>query len=133
MRTILISMLLLTNAVAVGMWWRSHSQAQHWQAEAKALSKRYDVASKENNSLQETIVRQKEPSLKLSALSNTVIGKCVSEHPKTAQDDCVGPERVIKGYQKILNRSERSYKVGSLLRQIIDTESIKTEQLQPLP
>jgi hypothetical protein len=133
MRTILISMLLLTNAVAVGMWWRSQQQMQYWQTEAKALSKQHDISSKENHFLQEAIISEKVPSLKFSALNNTLLGKCVVEHPKNAQNNCVGPETVINGYQKILTRPGSSYKVGSLLRQISNIESLKTEQLQPLP
>jgi hypothetical protein len=123
---ILIGALLITNAVAVGMWWRSHSQAQNWQAEERALSKQHEIALKENHYLQEAIVSERVPRLKLSALNNTSLGKCVVEHPKNAQNNCVGPEMVIDGYQKILNRSGISYKFGDLLRQTNDTNSLRS-------
>jgi hypothetical protein len=125
---ILIGALLLTNAIAVGMWWRSHSQAQYWQAEARASSKQYDIASKENNLLQEAIVSERVPSLKFFALNNTSLGKCISEHLENAQNYCVGPERVIKGYQKSLNRSGSIYKVGSLLRKIKENEALEAPE-----
>jgi hypothetical protein len=98
---ILIGALLLINAFAGVMWWRSQQQIQYWQAEAKALSNKHDISSKENNFLQEAIISEKVPSLKFSALNNTMLGKCVVEHPKNAQNNCVGPETVINGYQKI--------------------------------
>jgi hypothetical protein len=129
---ILIGALLLTNAIAVGMWWRSHSQAQYWQAEERASSKQYDIVAKENELLQEAIVSDKGSSLKLFALNNTTLGKCISEHLNKAQEYCAGPESAISGYQKILNRSGSNYKVGSLLRQISDTKSSsKTLQERP--
>jgi hypothetical protein len=130
---ILIGTLLLTNAITVGMWWRSQQQVQRMSNEVRNFSKQHEIALKENHLLQEAIVSERVPSLKLSALRNTSLGKCVSEHPKNAQNYCVGPERVIKGYQKSLNRSGSIYKVGSLLRQINNSESLKTEHLQPFP
>jgi hypothetical protein len=114
------------------MWWRSQQQAQQLSEEARIFSKQHEIALKENNSLQEVIVSERVPSLKLSALNNTTLGKCVLENQKDAQDYCVGPETVIYGYQKILNRSNSSFKLGSVLLQISKT-ALKTEQLQPLP
>jgi hypothetical protein len=125
---ILIGALLLTNAVAGVMWWRSHSQAQYWQAEARASSKQYDIASKENNLLQEAIINEKGTQLKFFALNNTSLGKCISEHLENARNYCVGPERVIKGYQKSLNRSGSIYKVGSLLRKIKENEALEAPE-----
>jgi hypothetical protein len=130
---VLIGALLISNAFAGVMWWRSQRQVRQLSDESRIFAKQHKITLKENNSLQEAIVSEREPSLKLSALNNTTLGKCVFEHPKNAQDYCIGPDTVVKGYQKILNRSGSSYKVGSLLRQISNTESLKTGQLQPLP
>jgi hypothetical protein len=130
---VLIGALLISNAFAGVMWWRSQQQVRQLSDEARIFAKQHEITLKENNSLQELIVSERVSSLTLSALNNTTIGKCVFEHPKNAQDYCIGPETVVRGYQKTLNRFGSSYKFGSLLRQIRNTESVKTEQLQPLP
>jgi hypothetical protein len=129
---VIIGALLITNAFAGVMWWRSQQKVRQLSNEARNSSKQHEIALKENHSLQEAIFREKAPNLKLAALNNTELGRCVFEHSKDAQNYCVGSEMAIKGYQKILNRPESTYKLGNLLRQINNTESLKTEQLQPL-
>ncbi len=121
---IIIGALLLSNALAGAMWWRSHSQAQYWMDESRTLSKQYDIAIKENHSLQEAIVSDRRSSLKVSALNSTTLGKCVLEHLSNPQDYCVGPERVIKGYQKTLNSPGSSIKLSSLLRRLVQLDPL---------
>jgi translation initiation factor 2 beta subunit (eIF-2beta)/eIF-5 len=112
---VLIGTLLITNAVAGVMWWRSQQQVRQLSNEARISQKQYDTASSENEWLQEAIISEKAPNLKLSTLSNTTLGKCVGEHPKDAQEYCDGPEHVIKSYQKILNRSKSKVGIGTVL------------------
>jgi hypothetical protein len=126
---VIIVALLLTNAFVGVMWWRSHSQAQYWQAEERILSKQYDIASKENESLQEAIVSEVVSGRKLSVLNNTTLKKCVSKHPKDAEEYCDGPETVIREYQKILNRSKNTYTSSSLLRQIADLPGLRKKKM----
>jgi hypothetical protein len=128
---ILIAALLLTNAITGVVLWRSHQEIQYWMNESRALSKQHELASAENESLQEIIFGVKAASPKLFALDITEIGKCVSKNPKNAQDYCVGPETVIKGYQKILNRSGGTFKLDRLFGDI--NNQTDNEQLQPLP
>jgi hypothetical protein len=45
---ILIATLLLTNAIAVGMWWRSHSQAQCLAGLRNFYSKQFEIEFKKN-------------------------------------------------------------------------------------
>ena len=118
---IIIGALLLSNALAGAMWWRSQKETQYWMNESLSSSKQYDISLKENESLQELIMSQRVSSLKLSALDNTTLGKCVSEHLNNAQDYCVGPEGVIEGYQKILNNSGSSLKLGSVIRRLVQS------------
>jgi hypothetical protein len=127
--TILIGVLLLTNAFAGVMWWRSQQQSQYWMNESRTLSKQHEIASRENGSLQEAmIIGDRVSSLKLYALNNTELGKCVSEHLNNAQDYCGGPERVIKGYQKILNSPTDSKKLGSIVSQLLELHGTSHEK-----
>jgi translation initiation factor 2 beta subunit (eIF-2beta)/eIF-5 len=112
---VIIGALLITNAFAGVMWWRSQQQVRQLSNEARTSSKQHEIALKENHSLQEAIFREKAPNLKLAALNNTTLGKCVSEHPEDAQEYCDGPEHVIKSYQKILNRPKSKVGIGTVL------------------
>jgi hypothetical protein len=109
---------------------RSQQEIQYWMGESLSSSKQYDIALKENELLQELIMSQRVSSLKLSALSSTILGKCVSESPNNAQDRCIGSERVIKGYQKILKNSDNKRKLlgavlGSINRSLLLFNSVQ--------
>jgi hypothetical protein len=57
------------NVFAGAIWWRSQQEIQYWMNESRKYYKQHDTASSENESLQEAIISEKVPSLKLSALS----------------------------------------------------------------
>jgi hypothetical protein len=110
--TVLIGTLLLTNAIAVAMWWRSHSQAQHWQAEARDLMYEKNTAAKEVNSLQEAIARERGSSvnhLKLHVLTETALGKCIVDHPKKTTEICGTPEWLNKSYKKVSHTDSNTF------------------------
>jgi hypothetical protein len=46
--TVLIAILLLTNAISVGMWWRSHQQVQHLEGLRNFYSKQFEIEFKKN-------------------------------------------------------------------------------------
>jgi hypothetical protein len=125
--TILIGVLLLTNAVAGVMWWRSHQETQYWMSESRTLSKQYDVVSRESESLQELIISERVSSLKLSALNSTRLGACVAKNLENSWD-CEGSKTVINGYQKILNSPTDSKKLGSIVSQLLELHGTSHEK-----
>jgi hypothetical protein len=109
---ILIGTLLLTNTIAVGMWWRSQQQMQYWQAEARDLMHEKNTAAKEVNSLQEAIARERGSSvnrLKLHVLTETALGKCIVDHPKKTTEICGTPEWLNKSYQKVSHTDSNTF------------------------